>query len=147
MEVLLILIHLHKVLIYSIIFLISYIELWDSSALIMDLYMLFFPMSEKRRTGRKKDSSIILWLFWRMIIYCLRRWGKHQEDTLIKTGQKAGELFHLFCKETKWRFRSWSCKLCHFLLECTNECSHLSSSDTVSFHLLVWQDIRLKARR
>lgn len=63
MEVLLILIHLHEVLIYSIIFLISYIELWDSSALIMNLYMLFSNVCKRKdreEEGLFYNSLIVL---------------------------------------------------------------------------------------
>lgn len=63
MEVLLILIHLHEVLIYSIIFLISYIELWDSSALIMNLYMLFsnvWKRKDRKEEGLLYNSLIVL---------------------------------------------------------------------------------------
>lgn len=85
----------------------------------------FFQCLQREGWGGK-GPSIILWLLWRMIICCLRRWEKHQEGALIKMDRKQESWSTFLCKETKWRFCLWSCKCCHFLLECTNEQSHLS---------------------
>ena len=59
MAILLILIHLHKVLIYSIIFLISSIELWGSSAWVTNPHMPF-PVSALSlpREARKEEMLI-----------------------------------------------------------------------------------------
>ena len=59
MAVLLILIHLHKVLIYSIIFLISSIELWGSSAWIMNPSMPF-PVSVSSLPKEAREEEMLI---------------------------------------------------------------------------------------
>lgn len=53
---------------------------------------MLFPVCAKGK-GREEEGLLYNSLIvWRMIVYCFRRWEKHQEGTLIKTGQKAREL-------------------------------------------------------
>lgn len=65
MAVLLILIYLHEVLIYSVIFLISSIELWEASAWIMNPHMPFLmcvsSLPREVKKARNTCSSLIIW--------------------------------------------------------------------------------------